>query len=296
MPTERWLVTGASGQLGSHLVRQLVRAGDPVLAVARGGDCGTPGVPTRAIDLADLDQMRSAVLEFRPTRVVHAGAMSAVADCLADPTRAEQCNVAATRALAEAAHAVGARLVFTSTDMVFDGEKPPYREDDPTSPLSAYGRTKVRAEQALCAFPDTVIVRIPLMYGFALNGRRTTFASQIAALEAGEPLRLFDDEFRTCVWLGDAARALIGLARSDYTGLIHISGPERFSRFSLIARCAVLLGIARPNLVRVSRLAAPAPEPRPADLSLDGCRFGERFPDLVPGPLRAECLARAWPQ
>lgn len=292
MQTERWLVTGASGQLGSHLVRQLARAGEAVLAVARGGDCGTPGVATRAIDLADLDQLRSAVLEFRPTRVIHAGAMSAVADCLADPTRAERCNVEATHVLAEAAHAVGARLLFTSTDMVFDGQRPPYREEDPTSPLSVYGRSKARAEQVLRAFPHTVVVRIPLMYGFALNGRRTTFASQIAALEAGASLRLFDDEWRTCVWLGDAARALIGLARSDYTGWIHISGPERLSRLDLIARCAALLGIAHPNLVPVSRLAAPAPEPRPADLSLDGRRFSARFPELVPGPLRAECLVR----
>ena len=293
MDRDRWLVTGASGQLGSHVVRQLVQAGEAVLGVARGGGCGTPGVETRAVDLSDLDQMREAVLAFRPTRVIHAGAMSAVGDCLANPALAQRCNVDATRVLAEAAGECGARLVFTSTDMVFDGTKPPYRDGDPTSPLSEYGRSKVRAEKALLALTHTIVVRIPLMYGFALNGRKTTFSSQIAALEAGEPLKLFNDEWRTCVWLADAARALIGLARSDFAGLIHVAGPERLSRLELITRCAELLGAQNRNLVPISRLAAPASEPRPADLSLDGSRFNALLPSFVPGPLRAECMMPA---
>ena len=293
MHAARWIVTGASGQLGSHVVRQLAMRGEPILGLARGGDCGTPGVAMRAIELADVDQLRQAVRELRPTRVVHAGAMSAVADCLADPPRAERCNVEASRVLAEATAEVGGRMVFTSTDMVFDGTRPPYRESDPTNPLSAYGRSKARAEQALLAFAHTVVVRIPLMYGFALNGRRTTFSNQIAALRAGEPLKLFNDEWRTCVWLADAARALIGLACSDYAGLIHIAGPERLSRLELITRCADLLGAQNRNLVPISRLAAPAPEPRPADLSLDGSRFNALLPSFVPGPLRAECVMLA---
>lgn len=285
----RWLVSGASGQLGSHVVRQLTRdaSDEPVCALVGQNTVGTAGVEVQCVDLADASALRRVTRAFRPTHILHLGAMTAVGDCHARPAAAEELNVGATQALAEAATDVHARLVFSSTDMVFDGDHAPYRESDPTRPLSHYGRTKAAAERVLAEFDHTLVVRIPLMYGSPCSTRQTTFSQQVAALHARQPLRLFTDEFRTPVWLADAARALIGLARDDLTGVIHVAGPERLSRYELIARCAALLGIHAPNLVPVSRLEIAAAEPRPADLSLDGAMLARRRPDLQPGPLRA---------
>ncbi len=290
MTAQRWLITGASGQLGSHVVRQLAAEDRDItiLALARRPDVGTIGVTVQQVELDDMDALYAAVTGFKPTHVIHLAAMTAVGDCHRQPAVAERVNIEATRVLAVAA--AGARFVFSSTDMVFDGEAAPYREADPPRPLSHYGRTKAAAEQALADIPNTLVVRIPLMYGFPCSQRQTTFVQQIAALRAGQPLRLFSDEYRTPVWLADAARALIGLARSDLTGLIHVSGPERLSRYELIARCADLLGLPPRHLVAISRLDIAAAEPRPADLSLDGRRLAGAFPQLVPGPLRAEAL------
>ena len=292
MPPLRWLITGASGQLGGHVLRQLSE--EPrrhaILGLAGRGVVG-PSVPVRHIDLADADALRACVADFRPTHVMHLGAMTAVGACFAEPARAEAINTIATRVLAQSAAEIGARLLFSSTDMVFDGTAAPYSEADPPQPLSHYARTKVAAEQALTAFSNTLIVRIPLLYGLPSSRRETTFVQQIAALRHGQPLRLFTDEFRTPVWLADAARALVVLARSDLTGLIHVAGPERLSRYDMILVCAKLLGSAQPNLIRASRLDSAASEPRPADLSLNGGRFDRLFPDLKPGPLRAEALA-----
>ena len=291
MSAQRWLITGASGQLGSHVVRQLATEGRGVtiLALARQPDVGTEGVAVRQAELADLDALYAAVTEFKPTHVAHLGAMTAVGDCHRQPAVAERVNIEATRVLAVAA--AGARFVFSSTDMVFDGEAAPYGEADLPRPLSHYGRTKAAAEQALADIPNTLVVRIPLLYGFPRSRRQTTFVQQIAALRAGQPLRLFSDEHRTPVWLADAARAVIGLARSGLSGVIHVSGPQRLSRYELLARCADLLGLPARHLVAVSRLDIAAAEPRPADLSLDGRRFAEAFPQLVPGPLHADALA-----
>jgi dTDP-4-dehydrorhamnose reductase len=293
MPAERWLITGASGQLGSHVVRLL--AGDDahpaVFALTGRQDAGTPGVSAQRVDLADHEALRACVAAFRPTHVVHLGALTAVGACHSRPADAEQINTGATRVLAEASDAIGARLVFSSTDMVFDGEHAPYSETDEPHPLSHYGRTKVAAERTLVGLAHTLVVRMPLLYGLPRNGRETTFTSQLAALRSGQPLRLFTDEFRTPVWLADAARAVMGLTRSDLTGLIHLAGPQRLSRYELVAECARLLGLEHPQLVQISRLALAATEPRPADLSLDGRRFAALFPHLVPGPLRAEVLS-----
>lgn len=290
MPRERWLITGASGQLGSHVVTQL--AADPacaaLLALAGRQDVPVPPEAIRRIDLGDTALLLTCVREFGPTHVLHLGAMTAVADCHARPHDAERINVGATAVLGAIATELGTRLVHCSTDMVFDGEHAPYRETDKSAPLSIYGRTKLAAECALSEFPRTLIVRVPLMYGLPRNGRRTTFTQQLAALRKRDPLRLFVDEFRTPIWLGDAARALIGLARSDATGILHIAGPARLSRLELIEQCARVLGIENPNLVPIRRTEIAAPEPRPADLSLDAGIFNAHFPALRPGPIRPE--------
>ncbi len=292
MAGERWLVTGASGQLGGHVVRQLLQPAGraTVLALVRRDVALPRGVQVQRVDLAVTDELRAAVAGFRPTHIVHLGAMTSVADCYARPAEAEQVNVVAAAALGEAAAECGARLVFSSTDMVFDGDHAPYREGNPPRPPSRYGRTKAAAEEALRGRPLTVVVRIPLLYGFPCDDRSTTFVQQMSALRAGTPLRLFADEFRSPVSLPDAARAVIRLARSDYIGLIHVAGPERLSRLALIEQCAEVLGLSKASIVATSRLDVPAAEPRPADLSLDGQQFATMFPDVVPGPPRRDVL------
>lgn len=284
--SERWIVTGASGQLGGHVLRALERdASDKqVVAFTRGGAIAS-AARSVTVDLADASAVHAAACAHRPTHVVHVGAMTAVGDCHANPERARAINVAGTAALVRAADESGARLVFTSTDMVFDGAAAPYDEAAVPRPTSVYGGTKRDAESVVVRGARALVVRIPLLYGLPLTPRATTFASQLAALRGGRRLTLFTDEFRTPVHLADAAAALVALARSDLAGVIHVAGPERLSRYQLIERVAAGLGIGAAALEPVSRLSYAAAEPRPADLSLDGSRFRALFPALAPRPV-----------
>ncbi len=290
--TERWLITGVSGQLGGHLLTQLAQQipASDILALAGQGPTPLAAAAIARIDLADLAALPKVVDNFRPTHVIHAAAVTSIAAAFADPDRARRINVDATVGLAEAAAAHHARFVFVSTDMVFDGAHAPYRESDPPQPLSHYGRTKAEAERAVIPIDGTLSVRIPLMYGYPCAPRETTFVKQMHALRTGEPLRLFIDEYRTPLWLGDAARILIALARSPLTGLIHVGGPERLSRYEMAERFADALDLPAARLVPVSRLSIESPEPRPADLSLNADRLAGLFPQLVFGPIRPEAL------
>jgi dTDP-4-dehydrorhamnose reductase len=283
----RWFATGGTGQLGGHVCALLAERGEGVAALVGRDGKAPAGTQPASGNLLDPEGLQAAIRRYRPAFVLHIAAMTAVSDAFADPAGAERANVTATAAIVEASAEVGARVVFTSTDMVFDGSAAPYAEDASPAPLSVYGRTKAAAERVVLAYERGVVARVPLMYGFPLTDRPVTFVQQIKAVRDGAPLRLFVDEYRTPVWLRDAARALIGLAESDYAGLMHVSGPQRLSRLELVQKAAELLGL-QGTWVPISRKDVPAPEPRPEDLSLVGSRLEKLFPELVPGPLRAE--------
>ncbi len=285
----RILLTGASGQLGSYVLRELVRTGIDVAAWS-GSRTGTLfGVPLQPVDLALPDAVVAAYQEVRPTHIIHAAAMAGVADCYRDPQRAFRVNVQGTGLLAELAVKHRARLLFVSTDMVFDGEKPYYREGDPPTPLSVYGRTKAQAESAVMTAPNAVVARVSLLFGPTLNGRPAFFDQQLAALREGRPLPLFEDEWRTPLSLRAAAPALITLLRSDYEGLIHLGGPERLSRLDMGRRLARFLRQDDSVFLASRRGAIPSPEPRPRDVSLDSSRWRARFPHH-PWPSYEEAL------
>ncbi len=282
MSAERWLLTGASGQLGGHLLHLLADEADPptILALSRSATEGSLAIEREVVDLRETERLQQIAARFEPTHILHAGAMTAVQDAYQAPQDAERINASATEALCSAARGCGARLLYTSTDMVFDGASAPYRETDTPRPLSVYGRTKRLGEEAVLATPGGVVVRLPLMFGLARTARQTTFANQLAALRAGRPLRLFTDEHRTPIWLVDAAEVCVRLGRSDATGIVHAPGPERLSRFAMIDVCARTLGIDAPQLEAISRTMIDSAEPRPADLSLMSDRLHGILPDL----------------
>ena len=277
----RVLVTGASGQLGAYLLRELRRAPADVFAWSwtTAGICADFGL--RPVDLADEAAVTYAFRAARPDVVLHAGALARVADCHRDPDRARRVNAEGTAVLSRLAAESGARIVFVSTDLVFDGEHAPYREDAPVYPQSIYGRTKADAEAAVLAAPRGVVASgWSLLFGPSLGNRPSFFDEQATALREGRPITLFADEWRTPLDLTTAAKALIALARSDVTGRLHLGGPERLTRLEMGQRLAAFLGVAATGILALRRDDVPAPEPRPRDTSLDSSRWRALFPAL----------------
>lgn len=273
----RILITGASGQLGSYLLRAL-RTRDASVIAWSGSRRGTLfGYPLQPVDLRDADTVTAAFRTARPDIIIHTAALSAVGDCHRDPETARAINVQGTVRLAEHAAATGARLVYVSTDLVFDGESAPYHENDVPAPLSVYGRSKAEAEESLHSLPRIAVVRVSLLYGPSVTDRPTLLDRQRQALAAGEPLTLFNDEWRTPLDLPTAAHALLAIAGSDHTGILHLGGPKRLSRQELGERLARVLGRSA-RIVAVSRNSGGQPEPRPRDVSLDSTRWRALFP------------------
>lgn len=276
----RLLITGASGLLGGYLLRTL--AGRDHSVVAWGGSQTTQSPETNmvAVDLADGDAVAAAFASARPDVVLHAAAVSSVALCFQQPAHARAVNIGGTQLLTELAATAKARLLFVSTDLVFDGQRGGYCEDDTPAPLSIYGQTKLAAERTVLSSPRTAVARVSLLFGPSLGQRRGFFDEQLAAIRAGRLCPLFVDEWRTPLALSTASEALVALAGSDFEGRLHLGGPERLSRWEMGVRLAAHLRCDASAFVPVPRSAVAASEPRPRDNSLDSSRWRELMPGV----------------
>ena len=193
----RILVTGASGRLGSFVVDRLNLGGHRVFAWSGKARGFRGGIALRPVDLTDGKDVDAALEESDPEAVIHAAAMSSADEVYRDPAGARAINVEATRRLAAWAAARDRRILFTSTDMVFDGSRSWYREDDPAAPILGYGRTKLEAEPLVLAVPRGVVARVSLLFGIVRGGNPGFFDAALAALARGERRSFFRDEYRT---------------------------------------------------------------------------------------------------
>ncbi len=272
-----WLITGAGGQFGGVLHRLLLDRGESAIGLTSPSGPRPVGSATRPVDLCDPVAIGALVRALRPRIIIHAAAVTSIQKAYDEPVEARRVNVEATAHLAELATEVGARLAFTSTDLVFDGGAAPYDERAEPRPTSIYAKTKLDAEGIVLAGDRGLVIRLALMYGLPEVPRRTTFTGQLSAIERGEPLRLFEDEFRSPIWLQDAATSTMDAAQSQETGILHVGGPRRMSRLDMGRIAAVALGRPTDNLVATRQADFDAPEPRPRDVSLDSGLFYRRF-------------------
>jgi dTDP-4-dehydrorhamnose reductase len=224
-----------------------------------------------AVELGNQDWVRS-VAALRPRVVIHAAALTDVDFCQRQPALALEVNRDGTRRLAEAADPWCERFIYCSTDLVFDGGKGFYRETDTPRPLMVYGESKLAGERELRARlgARALIVRLALLYGLSPSGRENFCQHLVREGRAGRPVPLSTDQFRTPLYIDDAARGLEMLVTaSDPPACLHLAGPERLSRHEMGLIAARVFGFD-PALASPRRLSeAVASAPRPADVSLD---------------------------
>lgn len=250
----RVTIFGASGLLGQALIHEW--SGDTVTALS-----------SRDADIRDVSRVQAVVRENHPDWIVLAAAYTDVDGCETNPDRAFAVNREGAVNVANAAKMFGSRLIFLSSDYVFDGKKTsPYEIDDVRNPQSVYGRTKAEAEiRLLELIPACCIVRTSWLFG--LGGK--CFPDTILKLAASRPaLDVVNDQRGSPTFATDLASAIIQLCRKNANGIVHVSNSGDCTWFEFageIIRNAGLTSAVRP--VSSQQMARPAPRPAYSVLS-----------------------------
>lgn len=282
------LVTGASGFLGSYLMRRAAAQGRDAVGLVHAHEMPAPG---RAIpvDLADARALMDIVRRERPRAIIHAGALTAPDYCETHPEEADAVNVTATGALAMAAFAADAHFTFVSTDLVFNGREGMYTEEDPPDPTHHYARTKAQAEHyARTASPEFAVVRPSFIYGEPLAPHQSSFSHLlIRNLREGTPSKVFTDQYRSPVPVEALAAAVLEISDRALSGVWHLGGPERVSRSEFARLLADVAGLDPAPLEDVSMDDARLAAPRPRDVSLNTAKARAGLETPLPAPADA---------
>lgn len=271
---KRLLITGCGGFVGGALVHQAGPGWD-VHAVTRGQPLlERDGLTWHVLDLTDTRRLEDLFQEVSPSAVIHAAALTNIDYCEANREHAKRVNVDVTQDLTDLCRISRTRMVFVSTDNVFDGEKGRYSERDSPHPVNWYGETKATAERLVSALPTGwVVARVSVVMGLPMLGAGNSFLSRmIPILEGGQELGVPDDEVRSPIDVVTAARALLGLAGHDYSGYLHLAGNDILNRHEMVRRIAADLGYPPELVVAKSPLNIPGRAPRPIDASLDNAK------------------------
>ena len=302
----RVLLTGGNGQLGRD-VRDVLAGAVPDGGVSGAGLDGSllpavaPGTfevlstDIDTLDLVDREAVRDAVDGFRPDLVLHGGAFTAVDACEADPGTAFAVNALGTRHVAEAAAAVGAHLVYVSTDYVFDGDGDrPYVEWDTPGPRSVYGRSKLGGEQEVRTISGDrgTVVRTAWVSG-AHGGNMVKTALRLASASPDAVLRFVDDQHGCPTFTADLARAVVRLGVDRRPGNFHVTNQGETTWFGFVRATLAAAG-HDPDRVEPITSADLDPDrypaPRPFNSRLDNAAL--RLSGLPPLPAWEDALAR----
>jgi len=264
-----FLVTGASGLLGSKIVEIAIARGCEVYSAYNEHHLSL-GKPVR-LDVTDQVNVRRVISELKPEVIIHAAAMTNVDRCELEKDLALKINYEGTANVAHAAKNVGTFLIYVSTDYVFKGDKGLYKEDDETDPINFYGYSKLKGEEVVKEIVDEYcIARTSVLYGSKPARGKVNFVLWlIDKLRKGEFVRVVSDQFISPTLNTNLAEMLLEVAERKLTGVYHLAGASRVNRLDLAFELAEVFNLDR-SLIRSAKMDDMNwVAKRPRDSSLD---------------------------
>jgi len=229
------------------------------------------------LDVRDKDSLEKVFSLFKPEVVVMAGGITDVDLCTLKPKLARDVNIKGTMNLVKKTKEYDARLMYVSTDYVFDGEKGPYSETDKPNPINTYGRTKLESENIVRAkLKDSLIVRTSQLYGAGVAEQSSAPSNNFALkiihnMQNGKKVYAADDFYSTPTYAGSLSEIIIKLIEKRASGIYHGAGAEFINRYNYVNKIADIFGLDK-NLiqeVKLKDLKLKAARPKKGGLKID---------------------------
>lgn len=284
---KRVVVTGGSGLLGRAVMEEFMLAGN----VCTGTCFQNPRPHCVPMDLRSERACMDLIQSTKPDVLIHCAATRDPDACEQDPQAAYDLNVTPLALFCEILPPQS-KLIFISSDYVFDGEHPPYSETSQRNPINVYGETKVKGEDLTLSRGGSV-VRVPLLIGSGSTWEDCGFVYQMTQLiQARNPVGLDDLGVRFPTWTEDVARMLLWMVRDEIEGVVHLRSPRGKTKFGWALELADLLGMPADHIQPLREGASYAAR-RPANchLSLDRLEY-EGYNDIQDFRSAAEEILR----
>ncbi len=265
---QRILITGGSGFLGS-LLGKILSTKYEVYVGHLHSKAPAFGVPLQ-FDIRDADGVSRAFETAHPDCVVHTAALTKPDYCETKSDETRAVNVMGTSHIVHACNTHGTKLIHISTDLVFDGKRGHYSEDDMPHGINEYSRSKIAAEEIVLAdSPGAVILRLSVLYG-PRHSTHPSFLDEILEhWNKGKAMGFFTDQYRNPTFAPQVADAIERIvARPEASGVFHLGGADRLSRYEFAAIAARLVGAPAEFVGRASMFDHQGPAQRPPDCSL----------------------------
>lgn len=257
------LLTGANGLLGRCMLREFTAAGVNITG------CGHRELAEgmRALDITDREAVRREVASGGYSHIINCAAERDPESCLRDPERAYRLNAVAVEYLAAAANESGATLCHISTDYVFDGANPPYKEEDCPNPINLYGRSKLAGEFAARGARSHLVLRIPALYRLDLSDPRNCLVGFIRAIKEKERLEQDGSCVRYYTLADEVATATHFLLQTNATGIIHLSSEIATTKADFFRDICKIIGHNPSKIISVAALSGTDRRPENSHLS-----------------------------
>lgn len=261
-------LTGGSGFLGWHVIKRLAGKYDLWCSKHASPLPENPQISAVPLDFENPASLKGVIKTIAPDVVIHLAAVSKTGVCEENPNLARRINVDVTSEILREIDPASTRMIHISTDLVFDGSRGFYNESDLPNPMMIYAETKFHAENLVRSWgKNHVVLRLALMYGRG----SPSHGSFLSWLEKGLTLGsvvLFTDEYRTPLYVKDAASAIAALVESDFTGIMHLGGAQRCSRYEFGVEFALQKGYSTDVIIGKQLKDVSMMMYRPPDVSL----------------------------
>ena len=269
---ERWinmrrLLVVGSGLLGGNLAKIAIKEFTEFTTYNE-HPLDIEGCKSYYLNIANRMDVKTLIQKLNPDYIIHTAALTNVDHCERDKRLAWNINVEGTKHIAEIARKINAKLIYISTDYVFDGNKGMYKEDAPTNPIDYYGETKLEGEKVVKGLRDCLIVRPSVLYGG--NPAKLNFVTWVMQeLKKGKEINIVKDQLNTPTLADNLAELILELIERDETGIFHASGSERISRFDFAIKIAEIFNLNKNLIKPITTYQLNWVAPRPKDTSLD---------------------------